>query len=165
MKLKHLFEAEQLTPEESLKKFKHKDAAKYGETLIKTFGEPATVGAGVLMWDSADGMENIVLKDESVKHDFPKPHRDYVYSSQKITVPNDLYNVFGYVTGSIIIDGLKKTVTARCGGLKANAITLQFVKDVINGDVPQKRIEAKKEYANRIKKWENPSWYKNKTGD
>ena len=165
MKLQELFETEQATPEEALDGFKHKDAAKYGRHLIQTFGKPDGVTYECLYWKTADGMKNIRLKDESVVHDFPGAHRDFVYSDLDIDVPEHLYNVFAHVTGSIIIDGLKKLVTARCGGLVANAITLQFVKDVIAGKVSQAPADAKEEYAKRIKAWKGPSWYKNKTKD
>lgn len=165
MKLQELFEAEQITPEEALDNFKHKDAAEYGRKMLKVFGEPDGVTPNCLYWDSGDGMKNIRLKDESVSHSFPKPHKDYVYSDQEIEVPSHLYSLFAHVSGSIIIDGLKDLVSARCGGLMANAITLQFVKDVVNGKAPQSFDGAKDEYAKRIKAWKGPSWYKNKMGD
>ena len=50
------------------------------------------------------------------------------------------------MTGSIIVDGLKGEVTARCGDLVANDITLQFVLDSINGKIEP----TKDEYAKRI---------------
>lgn len=165
MKLKDLFEVEQLTPEEALKGFKHRDAAKYGEHMLKVFGEPESIGTGMLYWKKLDGMQDVTLIDESVPHDFPTTHRDYVYSSWKLKVPEHLYSVFAHVTGSIIIDGLRELVTARCGGLLANAITLQFVKDVVNGDAPTTAEQAKKEYAERIKAWKAPSWFNNKLKD
>jgi len=79
----------------------------------------------------------------------------------KIKVPSKLYDTLGYVTGSIIIDGLKETVTARCGSLYANAATLGFVRDMVNGDVTDEPEAAKKEYALRITKKPLPGFYKN----
>ena len=46
----------------------------------------------------------------------------------------------------IIVDGLKGEVTARCGDLIANDVTLNFVVDSINGNT----IPSKEEYAKRI---------------
>jgi len=64
-----------------------------------------------------------------------------------------------YVTGSIIVDLLKQEVTARCGDVTANAITLGFVQDQPKmGKLTKKQL--KDEYARRItegvanKKWQ-----------
>ena len=165
MKLSELVESEQLTPEDALKGFKHRDAAKYGERMLKVLGEPESVGTGMLYWKEFNSMLKPTLLDESITHNFPTSHKDYVYSSWKIKVPEHLYSVFAHVTGSVIIDGLRELVTARCGGLLANAITLQFVKDVVEGDAPQSPEQAKEEYSKRIKAWKSPSWYKNEMKD
>ena len=46
--------------------------------------------------------------------------------------------------GSIIVDGLKGEVTARCGDLVANDVTLNFVLDSIDGKIkPSKETYAK----------------------
>ena len=39
-----------------------------------------------------------------------------------IKVPSDMLDTLGHVTGSIIYDGLKEEVTARCGSLYANEL-------------------------------------------
>ena len=165
MRAYELFESEQLTPEDALKGFKHRDAAKYGKKMLDVLGDPESVGTGMLYWKKFDGMLEPTLIDESIPHSFPKAHKDYVYSGMTIEVPEQFYSLFAHVTGSILIDGLKKRVTARCGALIANAITLQFVKDVVAGDAPQSPNEAKEEYSKRIKAWKGPSWYKNKIKD
>ena len=96
------------------------------------------------------------IVDESVKHSFPAAHRDYVYTTYSVpewqqdegkhNIDTELFKQFAGVTGSIIIDGLKGTVTARCGDLVANDITINFVLDVVRGKVEPK----KDEYAKRI---------------
>ena len=64
----------------------------------------------------------------------------------KSTIEPDLVGKFAGVTGSIIVDGLKGEVTARCGDTVANDVTLNFVLDCING----KAEPSKEEYGNRI---------------
>jgi len=70
----------------------------------------------------------------------------------EIKVPSDMLDTLGHVTGSIVYDGLKETVTARCGSLEANALTLQFVKDLVDGKIENNNDVAKKTYADRIRK-------------
>lgn len=147
--------------EESLKGWKEEDAADYARKIIKVYGEPDEITQTQLHWeDPTEGMEMICIHDEMIDHKFPKSHYDFVYSDITLDVPSELYSVFAHVTGSILLDGLKKKVTARCGSLGANAITLQFVKDVVSKEVSNDPETAKKEYATRIKAYEKPNWYK-----
>ena len=87
-------------------------------------------------------------------------HKDYVYSTRKIAVPPKFASVFANVTESIIIDGLKKEVTARCGALIKNAVTLGFVEDMIKGKISSSVPAAKKEYSKRIMGNITPKWFK-----
>ena len=99
-------------------------------------------------------VDKVYIIDESIPHSFPADHIDYCYSTLKIpqiqakdgasTIEPELVGKFAGVTGSIIVDGLKGEVTARCGDLVANDITLNFVLDSINGKIePSKETYAK----------------------
>jgi len=147
---------------ESLQGWEHDDAKEYAIKLIKKFGEPDEVTENMLLWNNIESpFQTTYIKDESIPHEFPASHRDYVYSTMEIDVPADMLDTLGHVTGSIIYDGLKKEVTARCGDLYANAATLGFVKDMVDGKVSTDFEEAKKEYANRIQEAPLPDWYPN----
>ena len=158
--------AEEMKPEDSLSKWKHDDAKGYAEKLIKKYGQPDEVTETMLKWNSlgsfGKGERETYIVDESIPHAFPKPHRDYVYTVMNIKVPSDMLDTLGHVTGSIIYDGLKEEVTARCGSLYANAATLGFVRDMVEGKVTTDKDGAKKEYADRITKDPLPKTYDNK---
>tara|TARA_Y100001937_G_scaffold89412_1_gene120914 strand:+ start:1 stop:1080 length:1080 start_codon:yes stop_codon:yes gene_type:complete len=160
---------EQMKPEDSLKNWKHEDAKGYAEKLIKEYGQPDEVTETMLKWNKlgsfGKGEMETYIVDESIPHAFPKPHRDYVYTVMKIKVPSDMLDTLGHVTGSIIYDGLKETVTARCGSLYANAATMGFVRDMVDGKVPVKDGPAKKEYAERITKDPLPKFYDNRMNE
>ena len=152
----------------TVKNWRNRDAAEYAEKLIKVFGEPDEITSVCLSWRNIEFFSETVVKDESVPHDFPKPHRDFVYSTIHIEVPEELVGVLAEVTGSIIIDGLKHEVTGRCGSLWANAVTLGFVQDLVDGKVSKDSVKAKKEYGKGIligKKSALPDWYENKVSD
>jgi hypothetical protein len=72
---------------------------------------------------------------------------DFLYGTKDIEVPDKLHDDLARVTGSIIIDGLKGEVTARCGMMVKNAVTLGFVEDVVRNKINPN----KDEYARRIK--------------
>ena len=158
--------AEEMKPEDSLSKWKHDDAKGYAEKLIKKYGQPDEVTETMLKWNSlgsfGKGERETYIIDESIPHAFPKPHRDYVYTVMNIKVPSDMLDTLGHVTGSIIYDGLKEEVTARCGSLYANAATLGFVRDMVEGKVTTDKDGAKKEYADRIAKDPLTKTYDNK---
>ena len=151
---------EQMEAENSLKNWKHDDAKSFAEELIKKYGKPDEVTETMVKWYKLqpgkgvfgfDAKETYVI-DESIPHSFPDPHRDFVYTVMEIKVPSDMLDTLGHVTGSIVYDGLKETVTARCGSLEANALTLQFVKDLVDGKIENNNDVAKKTYADRIRK-------------
>ena len=150
-----------------LKNWRHDDAKMYAEKLIKTFREPDEVSETTLSWNSIEPpFDRVWVIDESIPHDFPAAHRDYVYSSMKIKVPSEMLDILGHASGSIIYDGLKMEVTARCGSLYANAATLGFVKDLVDGVIKiSNKDQAKKEYAARIQKKPLPDWYPNTMGE
>ena len=153
----------------AVSKWKHKYPREYAKKLIDVLGEPDEITSKRLIWTGKGAKKakakRIMIVDESVKHEFPADHRDYVYTTKTMEVPHKLHSVFAYVTGSIIIDGLKKEVTARCGKLVANGVTLGFVEDVKKGKVSKEPKKAKKEYARRINAHDVPNWYKDVFGD
>ena len=99
-------------------------------------------------------VDKVYVIDEEIKHEFPMPHLDFVYTTYSVPkwqqdkglhiIDPDLIAEFAGVTGSIIIDPLKGTVTARCGDLVANDKTIQFVLDVVDGKAEATKDECKK---------------------
>ncbi len=133
------------------------------ETVMKltyAFGPPKDISIYDAKWDYIQGFHGVCVKDEEIPHDTPSPHKDWLYSCRKIAVPPALYTPLANVSGSILIDGTKGLVTARCQMLIKNAVTLAFVEDVVAG------AEASpEEYARRIEENEIPDWYTDKLGE
>jgi len=119
----------------------------YDPTLPKQYGKYTMLTTKV---------DKVYIIDEAIPHSFPADHIDFVYTTYAVpewrpkdgkhTIDTDLFKQFAGVTGSIIIDGLKGTITARCGDLIANDITINFVLDVVAGKIKP----DKEEYAKRI---------------
>lgn len=135
--------------------WQHPGAQDYADRCMAAFGEPNAQSAEAVTWHDEAGFDEITVRDEFIPHDFPQPHHDFVYASRALIVPAHLTDEFAAVSGSILIDGLKGTVTARCGSLLANAITLGFVADVVAGAVKP----TKAEYAKRILGGFDPPWF------
>jgi len=170
IKLKSLlFEQEEEKQIHSLvSNWKQEMAQKYASFLIEKYGEPKVKGKRMLLWEDVKlideknyqyqvkKIDKLYIIDEHIEHSFPADHIDYCYSTLKIpqiqakegrsTINPELVGKFAGVTGSIIVDGLKGEVTARCGDTVANDVTLQFVLDSIDGKIEP----TKEEYGKRI---------------
>lgn len=66
----------------------------------------------------------IILRDESVAHQSPAPHRDYLYATYKLNAPRDRISDILALSDSVTYDPLKQEVTARCHFMGANYATL-----------------------------------------
>ncbi len=154
---------------EYTKKWKNKDAMKYANHLITVLGHPDESSESMVFWRDEKarkaGFLKIAVIDESIPHDFPMKHHDFCYSAKRMVMTPKIAGVLAAVSGSIIIDGLKKTVTARCGALIKNAVTLGFVEDMKKGKISTNVVAAKKEYARRIKENITPSWFRDVASD
>jgi len=142
----------------SLKQWEHEDAKAYAEELIEKHGEPDVVTDNMVLWEGGISEFNeVYVKDESIPHDSPKPHHDFVYSTMEIEIPEDLIGVVAETSESIIVDQLKNEVTARCGDIIANAITLGFVQKLVNGEISPE--DAEEEYKKHILERMTPDWF------
>ena len=188
IKLKDLlFEQEEKKIHSLVSNWKHEMAQKYASVLIEKYGEPDVKGGKMLLWKDVElideekykykvrKIDKLYVLDEHIEHSFPADHIDYVYSmiaipeiqakDGKSTINPDLVGKFAGVTGSIIVDGLKGEVTARCGDTVANDVTLNFVLDSINGKVEPTKDEygdrilsIKKKVKEDLRKWFKQKW-------
>ena len=130
-----------------LSQWKNQEPVSYTKHLTKFFGKPDELTENRAVWYNVDGFKRIEILDEYVMHASPVPHYDYVYSYVDLKVPHNLSNVLADSSESILLDHLKGEVGARCASLSANAVTIQYVMDVVEGNVKP----SKQEYESRIK--------------
>jgi len=130
-----------------LKDWSNKEPAEFARGLTKKFGPPNEYTPDRMIWHDQDGFKRIEVQDEYILHCCPAPHYDYVYSTIDLHVPKKFVRVLADSSESILLDLLKNEVTARCATLSANAVTLNYVIDVVSGRVKG----SKEEYERRIK--------------
>jgi hypothetical protein len=130
-----------------LNQWKNKEPVNYVKHLQKFFGPPEELTTKRAIWHDKDGFKRIEVLDEFILHASPLPHYDYVYSYIDIKVPHNLSDDLAMSSESILLDHLKNEVGARCASLSANAVTLQYVMDVVEGNIKP----SKNEYEKRIK--------------
>jgi hypothetical protein len=136
-----------------LSKWRNDEPVAFVKSLTKKLGKPDELTANRAVWYDQDGFKRIEVLDEYILHCCPAPHYDFVYSTIDLHVPKKFVRVLAESSESILIDLLKNEVSARCATLSANAVTLNYVLDVVSGRVQG----SKEEYERRIKQL-----YKNK---
>lgn len=148
-----------------LAQWNNNDPVALVKRLTNKLGKPDELTENRAVWYDQDGFKRIEVLDEHILHCCPLPHYDYVYSTIDLHVPKKFVRVLAESSESILLDLLKNEVTARCASLSANAVTLNYVLDVVS-----ERVEGSKtEYETRIKQlYKNklnpdPSWWPDTT--
>ena len=75
----------------------------------------------------------VVLRDESISHMSPAPHRDYLYATYELDVPRDRITDVLALSDSVTYDPLKGEITARCHFMGANYATLYLSTLIADG--------------------------------
>jgi len=144
---------EEVNNSSALKNWKNEEPVKFAMHLIQKLGDADELTDNRVVWYNKDGFKRIEVKDEYILHHSPLPHYDFVYSTIDLHVPKKFVKVLADSSESILLDLLKNEVTARCAELSPNAVTLNYVLDVVSERV----VGSREEYERRIKQL-----YKNK---
>jgi len=112
------------------------------ERESKRIGRPDMLDAGpggMAVWRSDKLAKQriplceVVLRDESVTHDFPSPHNDFLYATYQLRVPDDkVYDIIR-LSDSVFYDTLKCEITVRCQSLGAIFATLYLASLIADG--------------------------------
>ncbi len=134
--------------------WKHNAPKLYYEKCIKMFGEPiytANVRYGCAKWKVKGLFTEHYLKDEFVPHCVPGNHHDFFYSTIKFHVPQNKLPDVLKISGSILYDGLKKHLTARCATIEANYATLYLGQLVAMGKLDILEVKKNNLYEKMIR--------------
>lgn len=143
----------------------NQEPKKFVRSLIGHWGQPDEETGTQAVWYAKDGFKRVTVKDEYILHCCPDPHYDFVYSTVDLHVPKKYVRVLADSSESILLDLLKNEVSARCATLSANAVTLNYVMDVVSERVKggqaeyERRIRAM--YKNRLDP--DPEWWPDET--
>ena len=134
-------------------KWIHARPKKYYPECLKLFGTPTASSNkknGFALWKTKGLFKEHLLRDEDVKHCVPRHHHDYFYSSVEFFVPKDKVCDVLKISGSLNYDGLKKLLTARCGGIGANYATLYLAMLVASGKMSIQKVKKDDMYPRMI---------------
>ena len=137
--------------------WENSDAANYFKVAVSKWGTPAHLSkkkGGIAIWNK-EQLKNtcfdlIELRDESVPHCVPLPHRDFLYTYINYEVSPDLFKDVLSLSGSVSYDPLKKLIRARCGSQEANIATLYLATEIASGNQTIEDIQNNKSYKETI---------------
>ena len=120
------------------------------DKLINKYGQPSGVTDSRLIWDNpGEPWHQIILYKETIDHQWPAPHQDYLEQSVVYSVPEDKFDELAEFDGSVIAERTRGTLAARCHTEWANLIALNLAHDIITD---QKTVEqARQAYADAVK--------------
>jgi hypothetical protein len=131
--------------------WKNDSPKKYAMKLLGTFGKPDYFTPDSLTWvNPYQNVSKLCIMDEELMNMIPSRHYTYVYSTARLATTPAQACMLQYFGGSIIIDQLKKEVTARCDSLGKNQVTLGFVYDYVTGHLHGSKDQLQAEYKRRI---------------
>lgn len=118
----------------SVDQFRYEQPKKEFVSLVSEFGKPDVVANkpyGVAMWKNKGFYDLIMILDESIQHNYPKPHCDFLYTIITVHIPNNLVCLVLNLSDSITYDKLKNQLTARCHFMGANVVTLLLALKIV----------------------------------
>lgn len=107
--------------------------AEKAREMIEQHGPPDEITRKRLIWEDAGPWKRTEIVNESIPHNFPKPHHDFLYQTVDYNVPEDKVEDVIRMSGSILIDRVKGEVTARCDDESANFLTMNLVHQIVEG--------------------------------
>lgn len=152
----------------AVNRWRHKDAASKFTVLVQMFGKPTSrtnTPHGAAIWKDVSGtklfgtptcLKNVMLIDESIAHNCPEPHSDFLYMTLPLLLTPEERDSVTRISGSIWYDGLKRQLTVRCGSVAANIATAHTVLRVLNGEITIDDVHANSLYAAALDRAKQP---------
>jgi hypothetical protein len=120
--------------------------------MIKKYGLPNEATPSMLIWYNYGPWNKTIVHKETIPHNFPKPHPDFLEQTINYQIPLELFDDIAKFDGSVIVDRTKGTITARCHKEPMNFLSLNLVHDIVT----KKRSvqDAHLFYGETVKKFE-----------
>ncbi|WP_106498386.1 hypothetical protein [Lentibacillus sp. Marseille-P4043] len=110
--------------------------------LIKKYGHPQEITMNRLIWYHNGPWKRTIIYRETIPHNFPHPHPDFLEQVIDYRVPLHLYDDIAAFDGSTTIYRTKGEISAMCDMEAMNLLSLNVLNDIVMGrcDVEQAKI-------------------------
>jgi hypothetical protein len=115
------------------------------KAIIQKYGYPHEATMSRLIWYNNGPWKRTIIYKDTVPHNFPTPHKDFLEQTIDYYVPLHLYDDVAAFDGSVYLDRTRGEASAKCHKEAMNFLSLNLLNDIVTG---QRDIEnAKMFYA------------------
>ncbi|MFD1363272.1 hypothetical protein [Lentibacillus salinarum] len=106
---------------------------KGAKKIINKYGYPQEASLSKLTWHHNGPWKRTIVHRETVPHNFPHPHPDFLEQTIDYQVPLHLYDDITIFDGSLTIDRTKGEVSSMCDQEAMNMLSLNVMNDIVMG--------------------------------
>lgn len=106
---------------------------KVAEQMLAKYGTPNEATPTRLTWYRNGPWKRTEITSDSVVHNWPTVHTDFLTQTIDYRVPPPLISAIAEFDGSIIVDRTRGEVSARCDSEAANVLGLNMVHELATG--------------------------------
>jgi hypothetical protein len=103
------------------------------EQMLDIYGGPNEATPTKLFWYRNGPWKRTVLSSDSVVHNWPTLHTDFLTQYLDYRVPPEMIGKIAQFDGSIIVDRTRGEVAARCDSEAANVLGMNMVHEIVTG--------------------------------
>jgi hypothetical protein len=101
--------------------------------MLDRYGPPNEATPTKLFWYANGPWKRTELTSDSVVHNWPTVHSDFLTQVIDYRVPPEMFHLIAMFDGSILADRTRGEVAARCDSEAANVLGLNMVHELVTG--------------------------------
>lgn len=101
--------------------------------MLEKYGPPNEATWTKLFWYRNGPWKRTVLDRDSVMHNWPTVHSDFLTQVIDYKVPPEMFDDVAQFDGSILLDRTRGEVAARCDSEAANVLGINMVHEIVTG--------------------------------
>jgi hypothetical protein len=101
--------------------------------LINKYGLPNETSSRRLIWHHNGPWKRTIVYLDTVPHNFPTPHLDFLKQTIDYKVPVELFDTVAQFDGSVYPDRTSGEASAKCDKEEMNFLALNMLNDIVIG--------------------------------
>ncbi len=101
--------------------------------MTKKYGPSDEVTSSMVKWNNNGPWKRTIIYKEEWKHNFPKPHKDYVEQYIDYKAPADRFDELAEYDGSVIVMRTGGELAGRCDKEEMNFLAINLADEIATG--------------------------------
>jgi len=101
--------------------------------LTNKYGLPNETSSRRLIWHHNGPWKQTIVSLDTVPHNFPTPHLDFLKQTIDYKVPVELFDKVAQFDGSVYPDRTSGEASAKCDKEETNFLALNMLNDIVTG--------------------------------